>query len=120
MPPPEPRSKTVSPGLSCTRAVGFPQPSEASKASLGICCDCKASYRLEVMGSPQPLLVVAPQHELPPLFTRSAACPYFSLTTSFISVALMIPPYLHSRMIWSGLTTLLRVQHSAYRNCSTS
>jgi hypothetical protein len=32
-----------------------------------------------VIGSQQPLLAVAPQQELPPAFTRSAALPYFSL-----------------------------------------
>src|SRR5712671_3649874 len=37
------------------------------------------------MGS-HPVLAVVPQQELPPDFTRSAAWPYFSLTTSFISL----------------------------------
>ena len=38
------------------------------------------------MGSrARPLGAVAPQQPLPPLFTRSAACPYFSLTTSLMS-----------------------------------
>src|SRR5258708_19595970 len=37
------------------------------------------------MGSPQPLPAVAPQQELPPDFTRRAACPYFSFTTSLMS-----------------------------------
>src|SRR6267143_3807176 len=48
------------------------------------------------MGSPQALPEDAPQQELPPDFTRSAASPYFcfttsliSLTPSFISVVLM-------------------------------
>ena len=31
----------------------------------------------------------APQHELPPLVTRRAACPYFSFTTSLMSALLM-------------------------------
>ena len=35
MPPPDPRSSTISPGLSSARAVGFPQPSEAARASAG-------------------------------------------------------------------------------------
>src|ERR1700692_1894713 len=39
------------------------------------------------MGSQQPVLAVAPQQELPTDFTRSAACPYFSLTTSLIAFA---------------------------------
>ena len=35
MPPPLPRSSTVSPGLSSASAVGLPQPSEACTASCG-------------------------------------------------------------------------------------
>ena len=35
MPPPEPRSSTVSPAFSSASAVGLPQPSEARKASSG-------------------------------------------------------------------------------------
>src|SRR3979490_1369019 len=41
------------------------------------------------MGSQHPVAAVAPQHELPPPLTRKAACPYFSFTTSLISVLLM-------------------------------
>src|SRR5258708_32662134 len=33
------------------------------------------------------MLAVAPQQELPPDLTRRAACPYFSFTTSFMSLA---------------------------------
>ena len=33
MPPPEPRSRTVSPGFNFASAVGLPQPSEAFRAS---------------------------------------------------------------------------------------
>ena len=36
MPPPEPRSRTISPGFNCAKAVGLPHPSEASMASSGI------------------------------------------------------------------------------------
>ena len=43
MPPPEPRSRTISPGFSLANAVGFPQPSEASRASSGIWPACAAS-----------------------------------------------------------------------------
>ena len=35
IPPPEPRSSTVSPGASSASAVGLPQPSEAATASTG-------------------------------------------------------------------------------------
>src|SRR5271157_5334645 len=90
MPPPEPRSRTVSPGLSSAKAVGLPQPSEAFTASSGIWLVWLWSYRLVVMGSQQLSSAVdAPQHELPLLCTRSAACPYFSFTTSLISVLMM-------------------------------
>src|ERR1700691_2628001 len=121
MPPPEPRSRTVSPTLSFAKAVGFPHPSEASIASLGICPDCSASYRLEVIGSqPQLFAGAAPQHELPPLVTRCAAFPYFSFTTSFIFMSAIMTPYLQIWITSRGDTALLRVQHSAYRNCRTS
>src|SRR5580692_588676 len=39
------------------------------------------------MGSQQPSSAApAPQQELPPALTRNAACPYFSFTTSLISM----------------------------------
>src|ERR1700687_1510679 len=97
MPPPEPRSRTISPAFSWASAVGLPQPREAKSASSGICPACEASYRLVVMGSQQLVAEAAPQHELPPDFTRRAASPYFCLTTSLmsvISVALMNASYL--------------------------
>ena len=43
MPPPDPRSRTVSPSFSCASAVGFPQPSDASSASAGRPAVCPAS-----------------------------------------------------------------------------
>src|SRR5208282_79703 len=90
-PPPEPRSRTTSPGFNFANAVGFPHPNEASIASSGTCPAWEESYRLEVIGSqPKALAAVAPQQELPPLFTRKAAWPYFSLTTSLMSVVLMM------------------------------
>src|SRR6266852_8039627 len=90
MPPPEPRSSTISPGFNLASAVGFPQPSEACSASPGICSFCEASYRLEVIGSQ----LVPPASAVPqqlPLFPRSAACPYFSLTISLM-LAPSMPP----------------------------
>ena len=36
IPPPDPRSSTVSPGFSCANAVGLPHPSDANTASSGI------------------------------------------------------------------------------------
>src|SRR5579862_792082 len=86
MPPPEPRSRTTSPGLRVARAVGLPQPKDASIASSGTSPVCAESYRSEVIGSqPRTLAAVAPQQLLPPVFTRRAAWPYFSLTTSLIA-----------------------------------
>src|SRR5208282_2476984 len=91
IPPPEPRSRTTSPGFNFANAVGFPHPNEASMASSGTCPACEESYRLDVIGSQRkPLAAVAPQQLLPPDFTRNAAWPYFSLTTSLMSVVLMM------------------------------
>src|SRR5579871_3469328 len=77
MPPPEPRSSTISPGWSCASAVGFPQPSDASTASRGSSPVCAALYRFDVIGS---------QQEHPPESTARAACPYFSFTASLSSM----------------------------------
>src|ERR1700722_14079234 len=43
------------------------------------------------MGSqnPLPFTGLAPQQELPPVFSLRAACPYFSFTTSLMSVVLI-------------------------------
>src|SRR5271165_3525258 len=121
MPPPDPKSSTISPGLSLASAVGFPQPSEANRASSGTCPICATSYRFEVIGSQQSGLPgAAPQQLLPPLDTLSAACPYFSFTTSLIWLVLITISYLQTWITAFGLTALLRVQHSAYRNCSSS
>jgi hypothetical protein len=50
------------------------------------------------MGSQHPVVDVAPQQELPPVPTRSAAWAYFSLTTSLMLAAVfsvgMVPFYL--------------------------
>src|SRR5215469_3653901 len=46
------------------------------------------------MGSVHSVPSLAPQQEfLPPLFTRSAASPYFCLTTSFKSIASVVVIY---------------------------
>src|SRR5229473_385023 len=85
MPPPEPKSRTTSPGFNFAKAVGLPQPSEACSASPGTCCICVASYKFEVIGSQlDPLASAVPQQL--PLFPLSAACPYFSSTISLMSV----------------------------------
>ncbi len=93
MPPPEPRSRTTSPGLSAASAVGFPQPSAASTASAGSPSVCFRSYRLTVIGSTAPgteqQLDLQPQEVLPSV-TRSAAFPYFSFTTSLMSAMIAL------------------------------
>src|SRR6266852_3062464 len=90
MPPPEPKSRTTSPGFNFAKAVGLPQPSEACSASPGTCCICVASYKFEVIGSQLVPLASAVPQQLP-LFPLSAACPYFSLTISLMFV-LSMPP----------------------------
>ena len=116
MPPPEPRSSTVSPGFNSASAVGLPQPSDAFSAASGTSPACPASYRLEVIGSQQLVALGAlPQQPLWPAFTRSAACPYFSRTTSFTSLdVLMEISFLQqAQTTFCGSTARLRVQHSA-------
>src|SRR5438105_3287606 len=74
MPPPEPRSSTTSPGLSCASAVGLPQPSEAAMASLGSSDVSPHPYKFDVMESRSPRDEALPQQEAsPPALTRSAA-----------------------------------------------
>src|SRR5262245_4998615 len=81
MPPPEPRSRTVSPGCIFASAVGLPQPSDAATASAGSAEVCDASYKSLVMGSQQ-LRSPPPQEATPPAATCLAAAPYFCFTTS--------------------------------------
>src|SRR6185369_8603934 len=112
MPPPEPKSSTVSPGFNSASAVGLPHPSDASTAASGKLPVWPASYKLLVIGSQQPSnAAAAPQHELPPLLRRRAAWPYFSRTISLMSC--MVLSYLQMVMMVLGLIALLRVQHSA-------
>src|SRR5437868_5202717 len=94
MPPPDPRSSTVSPGFNFASAVGLPQPSDASTAVSGRSPFWASSYRLLVIGStpPQQLDGAEPQQALPPLVARRAASPYFSLTISVMFSVLMGSP----------------------------
>jgi hypothetical protein len=64
MPPPEPRSSTVSPSRRSASAVGLPQPSDASSASAGMPAVSPASYRSAVIGSHVSL--AEPQQPLDP------------------------------------------------------
>src|SRR5262249_19984233 len=85
MPPPDPRSRTVSPGFNRARAVGFPHPRDASTAVSGRSPFWASSYRLLVIGSAPPPQVdgAEPQQALPPVVARRAACPYFSFEVFF-------------------------------------
>src|SRR3989304_1316711 len=85
MPPPEPRSRTTSPGSSAARAVGWPQPSEAATTSAGSDAVSPDVYRLAVMGSHPLREVPGSQHEP----ARSAALAYFSFTIRLISCSAM-------------------------------
>src|SRR5215470_7296854 len=85
MPPPEPRSSTVSPGFSSASAVGLPQPREAAVASAGRPHVSLSAYRLEVMGSHSSREDVDPQHASLDDVTRSAAFAYLSLTMLLMS-----------------------------------
>src|SRR5579884_838074 len=94
MPPPDPRSSTVSPAFSCASAVGLPQPSEASSAASGICAASVWLYRSEVITSfceepqqeavdfPVPTLPVLQQASPRPSSMVLAASPYFCRTIS--------------------------------------
>src|SRR5262245_28435183 len=90
MQPPEPRSSTTSPALSCASAVGLPHASDAATASAGSSDVSPHPYRFDVIGSRSPREEAVPQHDAsPPAATRSAALPYLSLTTSFRSFSAM-------------------------------
>src|SRR5688500_8951858 len=101
MPPPLPRSRTVSPGTSDASAVGLPQPSDAFTASSGRTATSSEAYRFEVIGlallSQQ--AVVSPQHESAGAAspTARARAAYFSRTVartdSIEASVLMAPPY---------------------------
>src|SRR4029077_9071412 len=57
------------------------------------------------MGSQHAVLAVAPQQELPPVFTRKAASPYFCFTTSLISVVSVV---LIKTLLFTDLYDVLR------------
>src|SRR4051794_24145160 len=78
MPPPLPRSRTVSPSARDASAVGLPQPSDAFTASSGITPTSSLPYRFDVMG----LRLVVPQHEPLSALTRRARSAYLARTVS--------------------------------------
>src|SRR5207302_5721378 len=96
IPPPEPRSSTVSPGFNWARAVGLPQPREACSASAGSSATWSRSYRFDVIGSArhegpqQPDAQSAPS----PFVTWIAARAYFSFTASLMSIDPTLPDLL--------------------------
>src|SRR5215210_3820476 len=75
IPPPLPRSSTVSPAFNRANAVGLPQPSEASNDSCGISLASCAVYRFMLIGSSTPVQQPLPLPQQPPAspaVTRSA------------------------------------------------
>src|ERR1051325_3574784 len=114
IPPPEPRSSTVSPSFSSASAVGLPQPSEAFTANSGKASTWPLSYKSRVIGSTSVPQLEAPQQELPlPAVTRRAAAPYFSFTTSLICFGIEYSFYQRQQTIFLGSMALFLVQHSA-------
>src|SRR5205814_7347213 len=115
MPPPEPRSSTISPCLSSASAVGVPQPSDARTAVSGRPLFWDSSYKSLVIGSTSvPQQPEAPQLEFdPPDATRLAASPYFSFTTSVIPVLIGHSP--HIRM--SECNEITSARHICQREC---
>src|SRR6202162_3882192 len=98
MPPPDPRSRTTSPGSIFARAVGFPHPSEARRAFSGTSARSEIAYRFDVIGSPDsPEADVFPQHDALPDSACRAASPYFSRTTSVMFWSVMVPSKKTSR-----------------------
>src|ERR1700757_2526482 len=90
IPPPDPRSSTVSPAFSCASAVGFPQPRDAATALLGRPSNSPVAYRFDEIGSqhafasppqPQPL---CSDLSAASCITRFAASPYLLFTTSLM------------------------------------
>src|SRR5688572_12047845 len=119
MPPPDPRSRTVSPGARVASAVGFPHPSEARTASVGSPDVSASAYRLEVIGSSQPADEDPPQQELPrPAAALSAASPYFSRTICTMSCdsPAMCPPTIDQQSLMNERKKRDYPQHFAFRS----
>src|SRR5579864_685027 len=109
MPPPEPRSRTVSPGRRPASAVGLPQPSDARSASGGRSATSWTAYKLDVIGSPHPEpdavppQQASPQQAAPPTAARRAAAAYLSRTTALSSSGIPSsrgPARRHARRRW--------------------
>src|SRR5262245_10066754 len=105
MPPPEPRSSTVSPTFNSISAVGLPQPSDAATAVSGSVPRSLSLYRFSVISSgPQQLASFAPEP------ASRAAAPYFSWICSFKPLVVsMVCPLLNSpRRIYGAMLYLSR------------
>src|SRR5438270_1101314 len=99
MPPPDPRSSTVSPGFNSASAVGLPQPNEAFTAASGSADFCESSYKSRVIGSISvPQQVGAQQDPASREATRRAASPYLILTVSLTVSVLIVSSHLPWRI----------------------
>ena len=119
MPPPEPRSRTVSPAFSSASAVGLPQPSDASSAVSGQLRFCVV---VEIRGDG----VAAPCRSTPMLRNRNSPADGYAqrglavlLFHNFFYVgdAHDVAPY-PQQTIPAARTARFRAQHSAKRNPS--
>src|ERR1035437_1566382 len=122
MPPPLPRSRTVSPGFSSASAVGLPHPSEARTAASGNWFFSPALYRFEVIGSVEQHDEAGPQQAAPlPEATRRACWPYFSLTTSLIDIiyplALDLNDRIRTEYLVSGAALGIEEREQLFQSC---
>ncbi len=100
MPPPEPRSSTVSPSRNSATAVGLPQPSDASVAACGSSPRCSASYS------------ASPNFASSPTARAAAAAAAFGLTGDTqrrLGVARAEPPRAAHPQSWSSAARSLQV-----------
>src|ERR1700761_2275846 len=82
MPPPEPRSRTVSPSCRSAMASGLPQPRLAATASPGSWSCSSAAYSSEPVPVSSGALPVSPHVATPPSVTAAAAAAYRARTRS--------------------------------------
>src|SRR5271168_224917 len=85
IPPPDPRSRTVSPGFSSVRAVGLPHPREASTAFSGKPSVSRAPYKSLVIGS-QHRIAGSQQAVAPESVMLLAIAPYLLLISVWVAI----------------------------------